>query len=114
MFTPKKRPDHWQEALRAVNRCPICDNSYQQEKARLHYKGDSTILVHITCEYCQSNFAAMVFSFGQGLSSVGAITDLHFDDLVRLYESPAIGSDEAIEAYQFLNSNNFLNSLLKV
>ncbi len=105
-------PESWREALKFINRCPICSSSYKVETAKLFAKTDTASLVHLTCSSCSSYFVAMVIVVGQGLSSVGMVTDLSYDDARRLYAAPALTTDELIEGYTELNKEFFLQSLL--
>jgi len=112
MLTPKTPLDNWQEALKLINRCPICSESYTPEKAKVFAKNETAHLVHITCEKCQSYFVAMILMMGQGLSSVGMVTDLNYEDIRRLNKLPAISTDEAIESYSAIQEERFLHSLI--
>ena len=47
---------------------------------------------------------AMIVMLGQGLSSVGMITDLSYADVERLHRSEAISLDEALEGVRFVHS----------
>jgi len=109
---PSNNSESWREALKFINRCPICATSYKEEAARLFAKSETASLVHLTCPNCQSYFVAMIVVVGQGLSSVGMVTDLSFEDARRLYAAPAITTDELIEGYTELNNTFFLQSLL--
>ncbi len=112
MLIPKPSSDGWQEAFKLINRCPICSANYPIEKAKVFAKNDSASLIHITCGKCQSNFVAMILVVGQGLSSVGMITDLNYDDMGRLNKTVSISVDEMIEGHQLINSNSFINKLV--
>jgi hypothetical protein len=105
-------PESWREALKFINRCPICSATYELEKARLFAESDVAHLVHFTCAKCQSYFVAMVVVVGRGLSSVGMITDLSFDDVSKLYRTSPLTTDEVIEGYETVHSNTFLHSLI--
>lgn len=112
MLAPKRRPQEpWQEALRFINKCPICAAAYEVVEAKLFAKKGNASLIHITCGQCQSSFMAMILLLGQGLSSVGMVTDLSFADASKFYQCPPITLDEALEGYQFLHTENFINYL---
>ena len=101
----------WQEALRFINKCPICATAYNTVEAKLFAKKGNANLIHITCGHCQSSFMAMILLLSQGLSSVGMVTDLNFADASKFYPRPSISLDEALEGYQFLHTENFINRL---
>ncbi len=101
---PQKRPESWEKALKFMGRCPICDKEYKKESARLFAQRQSANLVHINCVYCRSSLIAMIMVLGQGLSSVGMVTDLSFEDARRLHNVEPISLDEILEGYNFFSS----------
>ena len=112
MLTPKKHSDSWREALKFINRCPICTNNYTPEAARLFAKSDAASIVHIKCGECQSFFVAMILMMGQGLSSVGMVTDLSFEDMKKIHQTAPLSIDEIINGFEQINQKDFIQSLL--
>ena len=102
----------WREALKLVNRCPICNHPYQSEQAKVFAKASSASLVHLACSKCQSCFVAMIVVMGQGISSVGIVTDLNFMDASRLYRADPLTADEIIDGFQAIEDKHFIQSLL--
>ncbi len=107
-----KKSESWREALKFINRCPICSGTYNGKEAKLFAKNDTATLVHMTCAECASYFVAMVLVVGQGVSSVGMVTDLSFDDARRLYREEPLSTDEMIEAHELIQKNLFIHSLI--
>ncbi len=75
-------------------------------------KNDISSLTHLTCAKCDSYFVAMVLVMGRGVSSVGMVTDLSFEDARRLYRTEPFTTDEMIEAHKFIQEKLFINSLI--
>lgn len=75
-------------------------------------KNDNATLVHLTCHKCKSYFVAMVLVMGQGVSSVGMVTDLSYEDVRRLYRLGPLTTDEIIDAHELLQKNLFIHSLI--
>lgn len=107
MPTPRVQPDSWKQALQFINKCPVCSALYDTEKAELFAKHDRAYLVHLTCSICRSYFVAMIITLGQGLSSVGIVTDLSVKDAKRLHGTEPISLDEALDAHHVIQDNNF-------
>ncbi len=105
MLAKNNRGESWLEALKFIGKCPICNQEYEESKAKLFAKHDSANLIHITCGKCSSNFIAMVVVMKQGLSSVGMVTDLNFDDAKQLYKTAPLTVDEIISGHQFFQKN---------
>ena len=104
------KSDSWREALKFINRCPICNSNYDTKEAKLFAKNDLATLVHITCSKCRSYFVTMIMVVGQGVSSVGMVTDLDFDDVNRLYRMEPMSTDEIIDGHEQIYTNLFINS----
>lgn len=107
MLGGKKPTEPWQAALKFLGRCPICSTVYNTEKARGFAQRDTASLVHITCDKCRSYFIAMIVVAGQGLSTVGMVTDLNYDDAVRLYAKEPISLDEILNSHELLKKQLF-------
>lgn len=106
------KPESWREALKFINRCPICSDTYETDKAQLFAANENASLIHITCSKCESYFVAMIVMIGHGLSSVGMVTDLNFNDIRQLYKAEPITTDEMIQGYQTMNNKHFLQTLI--
>lgn len=105
MLAKNNRGESWVEALKFIGHCPICNKHYEENRAKLFAKHHEANLIHITCSKCAGNFIAMVVVMSQGLSSVGMVTDLTFDDAKLLYKTAPLTVDEIISGYQFFQKN---------
>lgn len=111
MLKKALQPEPWQEALKFIGKCPLCSVAYDVTTAKLFAKREGANLVHLTCVKCKSAFIAIIMTFGQGMSTVGMVTDLNFEDAKRMYGSQSLTVDEIIEGYQFLQKKELLNYL---
>jgi hypothetical protein len=111
MLANNGKPDSWRKTLKLISHCPVCNKDYKSEAIRLFASGSEAKFVHFTCESCRSYFIAMVMTMAKGISTVGMITDLSFQDVQKLYKKPAITIDETIEAHQFIYSQDFYKNL---
>jgi len=105
MLAKNNRGESWLEALKFIGHCPICNQKYEDSKAKLFAKQDSANLIHISCKKCSSSFIAMVVMMKHGLSSVGMVTDLNFEDAKQLYKTSPLTVDEIISGHQFFQKN---------
>lgn len=111
MLNNSKQPKNWQKTLSLISQCPVCSQDYDKKTEKQFLDVKNTHLVHMTCNNCQSYFLAMVMELGKGVSTIGMITDLSYEDVKRTYKTKAIRMDEVIEASQLLNKNNIINIL---
>jgi hypothetical protein len=111
MYTPKPHSDSWREALKFISKCPVCSVAYNTEEARLFAENDHASLVHLTCVSCKSFFVTMILSLGQGLSSVGMVTDLNFEDVKKVHRADPITLDEMLAGYTQIENINFITKI---
>ncbi|MCX6781928.1 MAG: hypothetical protein NTW66_02315 [Candidatus Magasanikbacteria bacterium] len=108
MFPAKNGRLSWQEALKFINKCPVCGVEYVPEKARLFAQNEKANLVHISCKSCHGNFIAMVLVMQGGISTIGMVSDLNFEDAKRLHVLPPVNIDELIEGRKYINNNDLI------
>jgi len=108
MLGAKRESRSWQEALKFISQCPVCGEAYVTEQAKLYAKKENANLVHISCLKCRSNFIAMVLVMGQGLSTIGMVSDLMFEDAKRIHGFTPIKIDDIIEAHKYFETENIL------
>ena len=105
---PKENPI--QEGLRLMNQCPVCKGNYEPNESNILKEKGSAHLVHITCPHCHNSILAVVLATSVGLSSVGMMTDLKADDVLRLYGRETITEDELLSFHELLKTNKiYLN-----
>lgn len=105
MLGGEKSTEPWKSTLKFIGRCPVCSVEYKQETVRFISEHDSSRLIHINCNKCHNHFVAAVVIAGQGISSVGMVTDLDYEDALRLHKKPVISLDEVINGYEFFENN---------
>lgn len=100
---PKKRPNRFSnDALKLLSYCPLCESSYNPLRARvLEERGDAHLL-HIQCSSCGSSVVALLFNSMAGPTSIGLVTDLTSDDVLRFKDQANITVDEVIDLHVFL------------
>lgn len=91
-----------------ITHCPICNLRYDSLEARVLEEGDSSHLVYIKCHHCQSAILALILANNLGISSVGLITDLSADDVLKFRSATPVSYDDVIEVHQFLNKEKVL------
>jgi hypothetical protein len=71
-------------------------------EARVIDERDGRHLMHIRCKKCAHSILALVLTSGMGVSSMGLLTDLTFDDVVQFREAKAITVDDVIALHHLL------------
>ena len=91
-----------QESLRLVSFCPICNTHYNPLTAQILEEREDAHLVHAVCRKCDSSIVALVLTGGLGISSVGLVTDLNGQEVLKFRNVGAIHANDVIEAHQLL------------
>jgi len=99
------KPSPIQEGLRLMSNCPLCKKQHSPENARILLKKKDTHLVHIICPHCTNAVLAVMVVSGMGLSSVGMVTDLSREDVLRLQTVASISEDELLDLHEMLKNN---------
>lgn len=91
-----------------MSQCPLCKKQHSTEDARILSKKNGAHLVHITCPHCANAVLAVIVVTQLGLSSVGMMTDLDTEDVVRLRQNKPVTEDELLTFHTVLNEQNIL------
>jgi len=90
--------------MRMVSYCPVCELRSKPMMARVLGKEGDTELMHVTCATCENAFLALVLVNQTGASSVGMLTDLQYDDVMRFHASPIIGMNDVLHLHELLDN----------
>ncbi|OGY43056.1 MAG: hypothetical protein A2729_03765 [Candidatus Buchananbacteria bacterium RIFCSPHIGHO2_01_FULL_39_14] len=91
-----------------ITHCPVCNLRFNPLEAKVLEEGENTHLVYIKCRHCQASILALISASQLGISSVGLITDLSGDDIMKFKEMSPITFDDVIESHQFLRREKAL------
>ncbi|MFH1789861.1 MAG: hypothetical protein ABH832_02225 [bacterium] len=107
-----KKSQFWQKSLNLISQCPTCGLKYGKKATRQFIDtNESTYLAHITCNNCSTCFLALIMEVGHGLSAIGMVTDLNFEDVKRLNHTQPIAMDEVLEGYELAESALFIEKI---
>lgn len=101
----------WNEGLKLVSFCPVCDTRYNLMEARLLGEQGETRLLHIQCRKCHHSILALVLVNQIGASSVGLLTDLSYDDVIRVKTVRGVSVNDVIEAHSLFKTINWEREL---
>lgn len=91
------------ESRRLISHCPLCRARYTSVSAKVIEQRAESHLVHVTCSNCQKSILAVVVENMLGTSSVGMVTDLSSEDVLRFRHGRPITADEVLDAHDFFN-----------
>lgn len=103
----KKKPHYLSgEVLKLLSYCPLCESNYNPLRAKVLEEKDEAHLLHIQCSNCGGSVVALLFTSGAGPTSIGLVTDLTSDDVLRFKDQTTVKTDEVISFHQFLFPTN--------
>ena len=109
---PQSSP-FFDEGVQLISYCPLCAMSYNPQEARILGEKEDSHLLHIQCGNCSNAIIALVLISSVGVSSVGLVTDLSFDDVLRFKNARPISTDDVIEVHDALqNEEMFFKALM--
>lgn len=79
--------------------CPLCDARYDPHRARVLGKSGAERLLHVACGGCGNAMLALVQVTPSGVSSVGIITDLSYEDAQRFRAAGPVAADHVLAAH---------------
>jgi len=88
--------------LKIASVCPVCSNRYNPVEIKVLAEKNNSHLIYIKCRKCQASVLAVMMFGNLGVTSVGMITDLSSDDILRLASTKAVDTDDVLEMHQFL------------
>ena len=90
------------ESLRLITHCPVCKVRYSSNQAKVIEERPDYNLVHITCQNCSKSILAIVMTGSLGVNSVGMVTDLSSDDVLRLRDADPVNADDVLAVHQLI------------
>lgn len=100
-----------------ISFCPMCETNYNPMEARVLGEKEDGHLLHIRCKKCWNSILALVLVSNAGVSSVGLITDLTYEDVRKFSKQEApVSTDDVISVHQLLTDDgekDFIDAVLE-
>lgn len=96
--------------------CPVCRKQYNFDKLEVLSENNLNSLIYIKCHNCQSAVLARVgINPRGGIISVGLLTDLSSEEVMRFKNGSGVGADEVLEIHDLLyeREDELIHNLLK-
>jgi len=89
--------------------CPVCRAPYGEQAGRLLEANVGARFLHLTCATCSHMVLACVLETAAGKSSFGMLTDLSFDDAVRIRKKGPLQADEILALHDYLTKHHHID-----
>ncbi len=87
---------------RLISNCPLCQSIYQPASTRVLIAREDAHLVHIKCGQCDCAIVAVIVNNLMGISSIGLLTDLTPEDVLKFRSTDSVSADDVIELHRWL------------
>lgn len=109
---PQSPSDIWRDGLKLASYCPLCETRYNPMEAQVVGEDGETHLLHIRCRKCANSILALVLVNHVGVSSIGLVTDLTFDDVLRFRRGRRLSTDDVLKTHEWLENPGWVTSIL--
>ena len=99
------------ENLKVISSCPICSARYHSAEIRILEERPDAQLVYIQCRKCRSSVLAVVLANQLGISSVGLVTDLNGEDVLKFRRQNVVSRDDVLDAHVGLQRPDLFDRL---
>lgn len=83
--------------------CPMCSKAYPTEQIRVVEQISASRLLHLSCPDCSNAMLAVVVQTEVGTSSIGMVTDLSMQDVLRIQTQHPLALDDALDWHEVLS-----------
>ncbi len=98
------------KTLGFIQDCPVCDKQFEMDGVEILKQKDNASLVHITCTKCLSSVLAVVLMTEMGTSSIGILTDLEPQDVLK--QKQTISHDHVLDLHLLLQQQKEFESAI--
>lgn len=88
----------------AIIYCPLCNKEYKPTNMRIIDQVGDTIFAHSNCPHCGGAILSLLYHDLIGVTLVGMVTDLDYQDALKAKSAGTVNEDEVIELYQRLST----------
>lgn len=96
--------------MRMVSYCPLCDAEFNPMEAQILGEDGDAHLLHVRCRTCSNAILALVLVTKAGISSVGLVTDLSYEDVLKFRSGGRLSVDDVIAVHESLGNKEFLEA----
>lgn len=94
------------EGLRLISFCPLCEAHFSPKDSQIIGERENSHLLHITCQKCRNSVLAIITVSSEGISSVGLVTDLNYEDVLKFRQKQAVETDDVLLAHAALEDSD--------
>ena len=93
--------------------CPHCAAPFDRLVRTTITQSQKAELVHVRCGACQGSLLALLFSTGPLISSIGLVTDLSREDVVKFQLTTQVSEDDLFALHHWLQQPTAIYDLMQ-
>ncbi len=90
------------EQLKIISTCPVCNTQNFPEQIKVISQGENEHCLFLQCRKCKGRVVVLIMQSMQGVSSVGFLTELNSEEILKLSRRPKITADDVLAVYDKL------------
>ena len=102
------------EGLKMMGKCPVCHNKFNPISAQILEEKNDNYLVYVRCQHCQSSVIAVITAGMFGVTSIGLITDLNAEEVLKFKNNKSINIDDVINTHQLLQHKQIIKDYIDI
>jgi hypothetical protein len=83
--------------------CPLCNKEYCPVSLQVVDQAAETILAHSNCPACEGSILSLLYKDFLGITLLGLVTDMNYEDALKLKNAEAVDSDEVLSLFEQLS-----------
>lgn len=104
--------DKGQLNLKLIQKCPVCNADYIDNRIEVIDENDRSFLAYLSCGFCFSNIIVRVITMPHGLVGNAILTDLGPIEVLEYAQTENIKGDNVLEAHTLISQDsNFIEKL---
>ena len=98
-------PSFFEEGIKLISFCPLCQAKQEAMEVKILETTEVARLLHLHCQRCQAAILALVMLSPSGLNSVGMITDLSAEEVLKFKETDNLEADDILSFHELNLAN---------
>lgn len=94
--------------LELITRCPLCSARYEPVFAKMLKSSPDAHLWHVLCRQCSHAMMIVIQVGEQGVNSVGLITDLSSDDVMKLAMASPVTIEDCLSMHEYVHQHSLI------
>lgn len=107
-----KFPYFFEEGMRLVAHCPLCEAKLNPIRAEVVDERDDLNVMHVQCSKCKGALLVILVQTNVGVNSVVMVSDLSYHDVCSFRRKGSLSADQVIDIHQCFRDKDVVKKIL--